>query len=109
MTEVKVETKGLEPLGSQLLIKGVEHLVTSGGIYVGTGEKSPDKYDRDFVIAAIGDEADDKVKSKLSIGDKVFINWIPTMHPTIKSEETKEAYTFWFVCNPADIKCKITQ
>lgn len=104
-----VETKGLEPLGGHVLIKGTEVLYTSGGVYIpNSGQKSPDTYNREFIVCKLGDGVAQEVKDKLAPGDKVFVNWIPTMHPAIVKEETKEKFDFWFICEPNAIKCKIT-
>jgi co-chaperonin GroES (HSP10) len=111
MATLNRTTKIPKVLGANVIIKGIERCKTEGGIYLpGQSEKTDKKvYNREFYVDQIGPDVDSKVNDQLSVGDAVFLNWIPTIHPIItdiNSGKDDEDYIFYFACQPSAIVCK---
>jgi len=109
-----IDNKGLEPVGGNILVKGVERKVTKGGLYLPTKDvkngttpiKKNDEtiYERNFYIVSLGDNIAEEVKQKIKAGDRVCISSYAITSNIVEAEDDKEEYRFWFFCAPSDIK-----
>lgn len=98
-------------IGANIIIKGIERCKTEGGIYLpGQSDKTDKKiYNREFFVDQIGPDVDPAVNSQISVGDEIFINFIPTIHPILAdvgAGRDDEDYIFYFSCLPSAIVCK---